>query len=86
VSSGDILAEVETDKATMDMESYEDGTILYIGVAKALPLELDMWVRGRPSFLPTGLSLGRLSRMPCVPQYQTVSLGPLWSTLMGLGP
>ncbi len=32
VSSGDILAEVETDKATMELESYEDGTILYIGI------------------------------------------------------
>lgn len=31
VSSGDILAEVETDKATMELESYEDGTLLYIG-------------------------------------------------------
>lgn len=34
VKSGDILAEVETDKATMDMESYNEGTILYIGVEK----------------------------------------------------
>lgn len=32
VKSGDILAEVETDKATMELESYEDGTILHIGV------------------------------------------------------
>ena len=32
VSSGDLLAEVETDKATMELESYEDGTLLYIGV------------------------------------------------------
>ena len=32
VSSGDILAEVETDKATMELEAYEDGTLLYIGV------------------------------------------------------
>ncbi|MFA0963731.1 pyruvate dehydrogenase complex dihydrolipoamide acetyltransferase [Roseivirga sp. BDSF3-8] len=32
VSSGDILAEVETDKATMELESYEDGVLLYIGV------------------------------------------------------
>lgn len=31
VSSGDLLAEVETDKATMDLESYEEGTLLYIG-------------------------------------------------------
>lgn len=32
VESGDVLAEVETDKATMELESYEDGTILHIGV------------------------------------------------------
>ncbi|MGB3465622.1 MAG: pyruvate dehydrogenase complex dihydrolipoamide acetyltransferase [Cyclobacteriaceae bacterium] len=32
VSSGDILAEVETDKATMELESYDDGVLLYIGV------------------------------------------------------
>jgi len=31
VKSGDILAEVETDKATMELESYEDGNLLYIG-------------------------------------------------------
>ena len=31
ISSGDIMAEVETDKATMELESYEDGTLLYIG-------------------------------------------------------
>ena len=31
VKSGDILAEVETDKATMELESYDDGTLLYIG-------------------------------------------------------
>lgn len=32
VKSGEIIAEVETDKATMELESYEDGTLLYIGV------------------------------------------------------
>lgn len=31
VNSGDLIAEVETDKATMDFESYQEGTILYIG-------------------------------------------------------
>ncbi len=30
VSSGDILAEIETDKATMELEAYDDGTILHI--------------------------------------------------------
>ncbi len=32
VKSGDILAEVETDKATMELESYDDGVLLHIGV------------------------------------------------------
>ncbi|MCB0741396.1 MAG: pyruvate dehydrogenase, partial [Chitinophagaceae bacterium] len=31
VKKGDVLAEIETDKATMDLESYKDGTLLYIG-------------------------------------------------------
>jgi len=32
VSPGDVLAEVETDKATMELESFYEGTLLYIGV------------------------------------------------------
>jgi len=41
VKSGDVLAEVETDKATMDFESFQDGTLLYIGVeeGKAVPVD-----------------------------------------------
>ena len=41
VSSGDILAEVETDKATMELEAYEDGTLLHIGVneGEAAPID-----------------------------------------------
>ncbi len=31
VSEGDIIAEVESDKATMEVECYEEGTLLYIG-------------------------------------------------------
>jgi pyruvate dehydrogenase E2 component (dihydrolipoamide acetyltransferase) len=34
VRKGDLLAEVETDKATMDLESYKDGTLLYTGTDK----------------------------------------------------
>lgn len=41
VKSGDILAEVETDKATMDLESYEEGTLLYIGVEKGASVPVD---------------------------------------------
>ncbi len=32
VKPGDVLAEVETDKATMDLESFHNGTLIYIGI------------------------------------------------------
>ena len=32
VKEGDILAEIETDKATMEFESFHEGTLLYIGI------------------------------------------------------
>jgi pyruvate dehydrogenase E2 component (dihydrolipoamide acetyltransferase) len=41
VKSGDLLAEVETDKATMELESYEDGTLLYIGVEAGATVVVD---------------------------------------------
>jgi len=34
VKKGDLLADVETDKATMELESYKDGKLLYIGAQK----------------------------------------------------
>ncbi|WP_299700805.1 pyruvate dehydrogenase complex dihydrolipoamide acetyltransferase [uncultured Pontibacter sp.] len=41
VSAGDVLAEVETDKATMELESYEDGTLLYTGVNEGDSVAID---------------------------------------------
>ena len=41
VESGDILAEVETDKATMELESYEDGTLLYTAVEAGSGVPVD---------------------------------------------
>jgi pyruvate dehydrogenase E2 component (dihydrolipoamide acetyltransferase) len=41
VKSGDLLAEVATDKATMELESYEDGTLLYIGVKEGEAVVVD---------------------------------------------
>ncbi|MGB0165995.1 MAG: pyruvate dehydrogenase complex dihydrolipoamide acetyltransferase [Luteibaculum sp.] len=34
VEAGDLLAEIETDKATMEFESFQDGVLLHIGVEK----------------------------------------------------
>ncbi len=41
VSSGDVLAEVETDKATMELESYQDGVLLHIGVKEKESVPVD---------------------------------------------
>jgi pyruvate dehydrogenase E2 component (dihydrolipoamide acetyltransferase) len=49
VKSGDVLAEIETDKATMDFESYQDGTLLYVGVEEgnAVPVDAVIAVLGK---------------------------------------
>jgi len=41
VKKGDLLAEVETDKATMELESYKDGTLLHIGSDKGGKLQVN---------------------------------------------
>lgn len=41
VSEGDILAEIETDKATMEFESFYDGTLLYIGIEEGETAPVD---------------------------------------------
>lgn len=41
VKPGDLLAEVETDKATMELESYNEGTILYLGVDKGKSVQVE---------------------------------------------
>ncbi|MGZ5243727.1 MAG: pyruvate dehydrogenase complex dihydrolipoamide acetyltransferase [Bacteroidia bacterium] len=49
VKSGDVLAEVETDKATMELESYTDGVLLHIGVeeGQAVPVNAVIAVIGQ---------------------------------------
>ncbi len=41
VEEGDLLAEIETDKATMEFESFQEGTILYIGVEEGQAIPVD---------------------------------------------
>ena len=41
INEGDILAEIETDKATMEFESFYDGTLLYIGVKEGETTKVD---------------------------------------------
>ena len=41
VKKGDLLAEIETDKATMELESYKDGTLLHTGADKGGKLQVN---------------------------------------------
>jgi pyruvate dehydrogenase E2 component (dihydrolipoamide acetyltransferase) len=49
VKSGDVLAEIETDKATMEFESFTDGVLLHIGVekGKAAPVDSVLAILGK---------------------------------------
>ena len=48
VETGDLLAEIETDKATMEFESFQDGVLLHIGVQKggAAPVDSILAILG----------------------------------------
>src|SRR3954470_22776395 len=50
IKAGDLVAEIETDKATMEFESYQEGTLLYIGVeeGKAAPVDAVLAILGNP--------------------------------------
>lgn len=41
ISEGDILAEIETDKATMEFESFNAGTLLHIGIQEGQSAPVD---------------------------------------------
>ncbi|WP_298151655.1 pyruvate dehydrogenase complex dihydrolipoamide acetyltransferase [Flavobacterium sp.] len=41
ISEGDILAEIETDKATMEFESFNSGTLLHIGIQEGESANVD---------------------------------------------
>ncbi|HYG03995.1 MAG TPA: pyruvate dehydrogenase complex dihydrolipoamide acetyltransferase [Chryseosolibacter sp.] len=41
VKSGELMAEIETDKATMDYESFNNGTVLYLGAHEGQAVKID---------------------------------------------
>lgn len=49
VKSGELLADIETDKATMEFESFQSGVLLYIGVeqGKSAPVESILAILGK---------------------------------------
>ena len=57
VKKGELLAEIETDKATMELESYKDGTLLHVGVDKGGKLQVNdlLAIIGQPGEDISGL-------------------------------
>ncbi len=49
VKSGEVLADIETDKATMEFESFQDGVLLHIGVEEkqAVPVDSIIAILGK---------------------------------------
>src|SRR3990170_2122124 len=41
IKSGELMAEIETDKATMDYESFNTGTVLYLGVEEGKAVQVN---------------------------------------------
>lgn len=58
VKEGDILAEIETDKATMEFESFNSGTLLYIGVEEGgtAPVDTILAILGPAGTDVTGIA------------------------------
>lgn len=50
IKNGELVAEIETDKATMEFESYQAGTLLYIGIeeGKSAPVDSILAILGKP--------------------------------------
>lgn len=66
VKSGEVLAEIETDKATMEFESFTDGVLLHIGVekGKAAPVDSVLAVLGKEGEDITALLASAASAAP----------------------
>jgi pyruvate dehydrogenase E2 component (dihydrolipoamide acetyltransferase) len=63
VKADDILAEVETDKATMEIMGFEDGTLLYIGVPAGSAAKIDevICIIGKPGEDISALIAGNIA-------------------------
>lgn len=82
VKKGELLAEVETDKATMDLESYKDGTLLYTGTDKGGKIQVNdlLAIIGAPgediSALVKGSGTSAPAAAPAAPAASPVSSTP----------
>jgi pyruvate dehydrogenase E2 component (dihydrolipoamide acetyltransferase) len=66
VSEGDILAEIETDKATMEFEAFDEGTLLYIGIqaGETAPIDTLLAIIGKEGEDISALIAGKAAPAP----------------------
>jgi pyruvate dehydrogenase E2 component (dihydrolipoamide acetyltransferase) len=82
VKSGDILAEVETDKATMDMEVYAKGTVLQLLVEEgnAIPVDGPVAIVGTPGEDFQALLAGNSTPKPAAPAAEAPTVSSTTTT------
>ena len=71
IKEGDVLAEIETDKATMEFESFYQGTLLYIGLkeGESAPVDSVLAVIGKKGIdIDAALAFHRKSSDPSAPE------------------
>lgn len=68
VKSGELLAEIETDKATMEFESFQDGVLLHIGCEKGVsaPVDSILAILGKPGEDISALIAAEKDKKPAV--------------------
>lgn len=66
VKEGDLLAEIETDKATMEFESFQEGVLLYIGIkeGETAPVDSILAILGEEGEDISDLIAGKPSDQP----------------------
>ena len=90
VKKGDVLAEIETDKATMELESYQNGVLLHIGARNGGKLQVDdilailgtagediSALLGAPSAAPVAAPAATVAVTPAAPAANAVDLSTL---------
>ena len=75
IKEGDILAEIETDKATMEFESFNSGTLLYIGIQEGETATVDslLAIIGKEGEDISGLISGDVLATAEAPKTETVT-------------
>ncbi|MES2761478.1 MAG: pyruvate dehydrogenase complex dihydrolipoamide acetyltransferase [Bacteroidota bacterium] len=73
VKSGELLADIETDKATMEFESFQDGMLLHIGVQEkqAVPVDSIIAILGKEGEDISALLSGKEEKKSAAPEQKS---------------